>query len=107
MGAWGCGLYDNDTAMDCSDEYEEYLKEGYSIEQAINKLKQSWFIKDNWSILVIADLQVKNFKRLDDDLKELLFKVIPEELNLAKEWKNPKERKITIYKFYDSIKTLL
>lgn len=107
MGAWGCGLYDNDTAMDCSDEYEGYLKKGYSVEQAINKLKQSWFVKDNWSILVIADLQIKNFKKIDDDLKSLSLKAIQEELNLVKEWRNPKKRESVINEFYNSIKTFV
>jgi hypothetical protein len=107
MGAWGFGIYDNDTAMDCVAVYEDYLKEGNTVNEAIQKLKSEWFIKENWSILAIVDLQVKNLKYIDDDIKALVNKTIIEEMALIKEWTEPDKRKIELKQFYNSIKHLL
>jgi hypothetical protein len=107
MGAWGHGLYDNDTAMDCITDYEGYLKQGYNVKDALDMLKNSWYLKDNWSVLVIGDLEIKNFKKLMDDMKPILQRTIEEEIKLTKEWKQPKEREKVLNNFYNGIKSLL
>jgi hypothetical protein len=107
MGAWGYGLYDNDTAMDCFSDYEDYIKVGMDEQTAIQELIKYWYIIDNNSILVIADLQIKNFGKLDDNIKEVVKKAIQEEKDNISEWRNPEERKKIIEEFYSDIKNFL
>ena len=36
MGAWGTGLYQDDTAMEVRDYYQELLKKGISNEESLD-----------------------------------------------------------------------
>ena len=104
MGAWGCGLYDNDIALDCIDDYEDYLKDSMDKQTAIKELVESWYITDNYSILVIADLLIQNFGKVEDNIKPIIKKAIEEEKANISEWRNPKERKKVLDDFYNKVK---
>lgn len=42
MGAWGTGIFDDDTTCDVRDEFNELLEEGLSIEQATKAILDSY-----------------------------------------------------------------
>ena len=38
MGAWGAGLYENDTALDVKDEFEKLFNDGKSVQEITDGL---------------------------------------------------------------------
>lgn len=42
MGAWGAGIFDDDTACDVRDEFSDLLAEGCSAQQATTLLEERW-----------------------------------------------------------------
>jgi hypothetical protein len=107
MGAWGCGLYDNDIAMDCFGDYEDSLKNGMDKQSALQELIENWYINDNYSVLVLADLQAKNFGKIQDSIKTIVKRALEEEMEDVINWREPDERKNIIESFYKRVKELL
>lgn len=99
MGAWGHKIEDNDTAQDFYMDFEESLKSGLSVDDAIAEYRDSWYFQDNWSILCIADVQMKYQSKLDDDIKVAVQKSISEELSMINDWRYPHERKLALEEF--------
>lgn len=42
MGTWGTGLYENDTALDVKDEFEEYYQRGMAVQEITDRLMQEY-----------------------------------------------------------------
>ena len=38
MGAWGAGLYENDTALDVKDEFEKLFNDGKGVQEITDGL---------------------------------------------------------------------
>lgn len=81
MGAWGTGLYSDDTACDVRDDYKEILGDGISEPEATELIIERW--KDSLSDpdifpvfwLVLADVQW-NLGRLQEKVKKEAIKII-------------------------------
>ncbi|MCQ2001322.1 DUF4259 domain-containing protein [Arthrobacter zhaoxinii] len=82
MGAWGTGIFANDTAADVRDEYFEYLEDEVPDEEATRRLIDSFAYllrEDNaaelWVPLAAAQFQVG---RLDGQVKAAALAAIDE-----------------------------
>ena len=42
MGAWGAGLYENDTALDVKDEFEKLFNDGKSVQEITDGLTEEY-----------------------------------------------------------------
>ncbi len=91
MGAWGTGLYQDDTTCDIKDEYITYLQIGITNEEATKKVieENDWCFEDEeegallW--FALADTQWK-YGRLLDEVKEKAIECIDSGVDLEK-WK--------------------
>ncbi len=103
MGAWGYGIYDNDTALDLKGDFDGCLEECRNLVDTFNSLKDSWYIKDNWSLLALADLQLKYLKKIDDDIYHKTINAIDEELKNISTWREPNIREQELLNFKEKI----
>ena len=96
MGAWGTGLYQDDTTCDIKDEYITYLQIGMTNEEATKKVieENDWCFEDEeegallW--FALADTQWK-YGRLLDEVKEKAIECIDSGIDLEK-WKEEDEK---------------
>ncbi len=96
MGAWGTGLYQDDTTCDIKDEYITYLQIGITNEEATKKVieENDWCFEDEeegallW--FALADTQWK-YGRLLDEVKEKAIECIDSGVDLEK-WKEEDEK---------------
>lgn len=106
MGAWGTGIFQDDTACDIRDEYKQLLGDGLSAPQAkariLEAYKSSFADADEstvaWLALAAVQWQVG---RLDDDTLRHALAVIESGSNLVRWNANPKDhdkRKATLEK---------
>jgi hypothetical protein len=99
MGSWNYGIFDNDTALDAKDEFKKLLKEG-NVYYAFTRLKEdAYYMKNNLSILAIADLQLDFLGDIQSDIRELVSNTIKEALNNINNWREPDKRKEAILSF--------
>jgi hypothetical protein len=107
MGAWGYGIYDNDTAADLVADFEETLKSGKEIYMVFNKLKykNSWYVTENWGVLAFADLQLKHNVVIDSDIYQKAMNAIEEELESIQDWREPQERRDVILQFKEKLQS--
>ena len=95
MGAWGTGLYQDDTTDDIREEYLNYLRIGLTNEEATNKVleENDWWEEDKeeGSLLwfALADTQWK-YGRLMDKVKKQALKYIEEGTDLER-WEEDKK----------------
>ncbi|MCQ1956836.1 DUF4259 domain-containing protein [Arthrobacter sp. zg-Y826] len=89
MGAWGSGIFANDTAADIRGEYREHLEDQIPDEEATRLVIESFgymLREDNaaelWVALAAAQSQVG---RLDDEVKAAALDVIDQGSGLE-EW---------------------
>ncbi|MCQ1953939.1 DUF4259 domain-containing protein [Arthrobacter sp. zg-Y238] len=89
MGAWGSGIFANDTAADIRGEYREHLEDQIPDEEATRLVIESFgymLREDNaaelWVTLAAAQSQVG---RLDDEVKAAALDVIDQGSGLE-EW---------------------
>ncbi|MBM7588000.1 hypothetical protein JOC86_004575 [Bacillus pakistanensis] len=58
MGAWGAGIFDDDTACDVRDDFIDYLEEGYSAEEAsqmiIEEYSEEFTIEDDFEVMSLV-----------------------------------------------------
>lgn len=47
MGAWGTGIFDNDTTCDVRDDFIKYLEEGISAEEATQIILEEYIDESN------------------------------------------------------------
>ena len=95
MGAWGTGLYQDDTTDDIKEEYLNYLRIGLTNEEATNKVleENDWWEEDEeeapllW--FALADTQWK-YGRLMDKVKKQALKYIEEGTDLER-WEEDKK----------------
>ena len=110
MGAWGHGIYDNDSALDILGELEYYTKlKLINKPNDIIKLIESaydGYLNDNHCILVIAHEQVKRFAILTKECEKLYNDAMTEEFNMINDWKEPKLRKQKLDEFKSEIERL-
>lgn len=92
MGAWGTGLYSDDTACDVRDNYKDILGDGIVEPEATSRLLEQWVGElsdpDTGPViwLSLADTQWK-LGRLQDYVKEKAFLVIEDGSDLSR-WKS-------------------
>jgi len=78
MGAWGSGIFDDDTALDIRDNFEEYIEEGLSITEATKRILEEYQEEiedeDDGPIihLALASLQIEHGELLEDVKKAAL-----------------------------------
>ena len=95
MGAWGTGLFSDDTACDVRDEYLDLIGDGLSDPEATDRLIKGW--KDQvidpdvapvfW--LALADTQWK-YGRLENRIRQRAIEVIEGGTDLARWQADPK-----------------
>ena len=96
MGAWGTGLYQDDTTCDIKDDYITYLKVGMTNEEATKKIieENDWCFEyeDEGALLwfALADTQWK-YGRLLDEVKEKAIECIDSGVDLEK-WREEDEK---------------
>lgn len=96
MGAWGTGLYQDDTAYDIKEDYITYLKVGMTNEEATRKIieENDWCFEyeDEGALLwfALADTQWK-YGRLLDEVKEKAIRCIDSGVDLEK-WREEDEK---------------
>ena len=96
MGAWGTGMYQDDTTCDIKDEYITYLQIGMTNEEATKKVieENDWCFEDEeegallW--FALADTQWK-YGRLLDEVKEKAIECIDSGIDLEK-WREEDEK---------------
>lgn len=92
MGAWGTGLYSDDTACDVRDNYKDILGDGIEEPEATSLLLEKWegelFDSDTGPViwLALADTQWK-LGRLQDDVKAKALQHIEDGTDLER-WKS-------------------
>ena len=96
MGAWGTGLYQDDTTCDIKDDYITYLKIGMTNEEATRRIieENDWCFEyeDEGALLwfALADTQWK-YGRLLDGVKEKAIECIDSGVDLEK-WREEDEK---------------
>lgn len=96
MGAWGTGIFQDDTACDIRDEYKQLLGDGLSAREAkariLEAYKSSFADADESTVAWLA-LAVVQWKvgRLDDDTLQHALAIIESGSNLVRWNANPKD----------------
>jgi len=114
MGAWGAGIFDDDTALDIIGEIVDSDLDDY-FEQAIGKCKKIDYIEytecheiilmavivdsikngkkyNNDDVNTIAEKnKAMNYKKYRDDIKALLIRVVADKSELNELWLENKE----------------
>lgn len=82
MGTWGCGLFEDDLSLDIQSEFEEYVEEGLSVEDATVSILENYedVIEEDESetaviYLALASLQLDN-KCLEDSIRQKALEII-------------------------------
>ena len=96
MGAWGTGLYQDDTTCDIKDDYITYLQIGMTNEEATRRIidENDWCFEDEeegallW--FALADTQWK-YGRLLDEVKQKAIECIDSGVDLEK-WREEDEK---------------
>jgi hypothetical protein len=92
MGAWGAGLYANDSACDVRDGWLEKLRQGASGEEATAELLKEWDGADGEPLfwLALADTQW-TWGRLETQVRERAKRVLENDADLPL-WEQSKDR---------------
>jgi hypothetical protein len=98
MGAWGTGLFSDDTACDIRDSYKEHLGNGLSGPEATSRVllefKSSLADPDEFSIVWLALAAAQwNTGRLEPETLEQALRVIDSGTDLTRWSANPVDRK--------------
>lgn len=81
MGAWGYGIFDDDTSLDIRDNFEKYIENGLSIIEATEKILEEYRdeIEDEddgpIKYLALASLQMDKGE-LQKNIKEAALDII-------------------------------
>lgn len=111
MGAWGYGIYDNDTALDAVIDIENNLKEcNNDYTKALTKYKEDFFAdgvvtgSENYAILLAADIEIKNTNNLKI-FKDLVLQCLEKELQNETlcSWNEPSKRQEQLLNFKKTI----
>lgn len=106
MGAWGAGLFSDDTACDIRDEYRDLLGDGLSGPNATDRILEMWRNElddsDVYPVvwLALASVQVKCGK-LEERVKTRALEIIDRGIDLKRWESDPKlyrRRKETLQK---------
>lgn len=95
MGAWGPGLYQDDTTCDIKEEYLNLLRVGYTNIDATNYLIENSFELEDEELaplfwFALADTQYK-YGRLLPEVKDIAIKYIDSENDLER-WKDAEKQ---------------
>jgi hypothetical protein len=98
MGAWGTGIFQDDTACDIRDEYKQLVGDGLSAPEAKAKIlgayKSTFADPDESTVAWLALAAVQwQLGRLDADTLKNALEVIDSRSNLARWNADPKDRK--------------
>lgn len=111
MGAWGYGIYDNDTALDALAIIEDYLEDyNNDYQKALIKYKENFFPNEvvndfyNNAVLLAADIEMKNTNNLKI-FKDLVLQCLEKELQneILCSWKDPEKRQEQLLNFKKTI----
>lgn len=81
MGAWGYGIFDDDTSSDIRDDFEEYIEDGLSVNEATERILEEYeeVIEDEDDIstvyLALASLQMEHGE-LEEEIKSKALDII-------------------------------
>lgn len=81
MGTWGYGIFDDDTASDVKDNFEEYIEDGLDINEATERILEEYQeeIEDEDNgptvYLALASLQMERGE-LREDIKKTALDII-------------------------------
>lgn len=81
MGAWGYEIFEDDTACDVRDDFEDYIEQGLSVSEAteriLNEYNDSLEDEDEEVLvyLALASLQLEH-KKLQPNIKEITLDII-------------------------------
>lgn len=114
MGAWGCGIYQDDMALDIKEEFVGKLKRGKEAKEASKEIIEEYITEEDeelnlivWSVL--ADQEWK-LGRLEEEIKKKAIEYIEEEKGLEV-WKESggekdyKKRKQVLEKLKEQIES--
>lgn len=88
MGAWGAGIWDNDSSCDLKDTFDMLIINGNTERQAFDIIKNDdslW--GDSWAVLGLAELQLNVMGKIDPDLNEKVKNALERELDTIEDWK--------------------
>lgn len=113
MGAWGTGLYSDDTACDVREDYKDFLGDGISEPEATELIIERW--KDSLSDpdifpvfwLALADVQW-NLGRLQEKVKKEAIRIIENGSDLTRWSTNQKyveKRKAVLARLWRKLDT--
>jgi len=98
MGAWGYGIYDNDTAMDAKYDLEEMKDSDIK-----NLTNLGHLLDENESIYVVIDTFIKKFGKVTDDAWEIFLHAYKEDICNLEPWNEPEKRKEVLEEFYEVV----
>lgn len=100
MGAWGCKIDENDTALDVKALYMDELND-LTPEEAFYRVENSSLYSYDDSILMLAELQIEELGKLVGMVKNDIMRVIENQLSddELSRWFESEERKDEILEF--------
>lgn len=100
MGAWGHGIWDNDTACDIELDFKDFLKEVDTKREALQLLIKKWGGYD-WedAILTLADIQIEYNTLVDEKIIAKAKLISTTKQNLF-DWSIPEEREKVLDDFH-------
>lgn len=87
MGAWGYGLYDNDTAADA-----EFVLKEMSDQDLKGLTNMGWLLDYSESVFAVGDYQIRRFGKITKEYFDKFEEYYETELNLLNDWRHPYER---------------
>ncbi|WP_066174657.1 DUF4259 domain-containing protein [Bacillus marinisedimentorum] len=74
MGAWGTGIFEDDTACDVRDQFIDYLEEGKTIQEATAKIteeyEEEFSIEDDLEVMSIVYISLAAVQLEKNELQE-------------------------------------
>ncbi|MEH6848152.1 hypothetical protein CON15_19350 [Bacillus cereus] len=93
MGAWGYGIYENDSAVDIAEGFQDYLEEGKSVETALRRICEDYSdCKSEEYVLALVELQIRYGIVVDLPLFDEAKKMCTDE-EAMQDWDEPEERR--------------
>lgn len=103
MGAWGYGIYENDSAVDIAEGFQDYLEEGKSVETALRRICEDYSdCKSEEYVLALVELQIRYGIIVDLPLFDEAKKMCTDE-EAMQDWDEPEKRREELNKLLKKI----
>ncbi len=92
MGSWGYGIFENDSACDVRDRFNQKLKLGMNVSEATQACVAWWpeCLQDFNALLAVAALQIER-NNLQQEIKKTCLQGIEEKREVST-WNDPDKR---------------